>query len=133
MSSSSHKNDDGVPSYSGAERAIKFHPYYFVLNEANELVPTCVQNSWRVYTDYRKINSTTHNDHFPIPFIDQMFERLAGHSHYCFLDGYSGYNHIAVALKDQEKMTFTSKTDVAKNKPADTHSNIRGNGIKDED
>ncbi|CAN6546990.1 unnamed protein product [Malus baccata var. baccata] len=36
-----------------------------------------------------------------------MLERLAGHSHYCFLDGYSGYNQIAVAPKDQEKTTFT--------------------------
>ncbi|KAM1516929.1 hypothetical protein ACFX13_016132 [Malus domestica] len=36
-----------------------------------------------------------------------MLERLAGHSHYCFLDGYSGYNQIAVAPEDQEKMTFT--------------------------
>ncbi|CAN6543412.1 unnamed protein product [Malus baccata var. baccata] len=76
-------------------------------NEANELVPTRVQNSWRVYTDYRKINSTTRKDHFPVPFIDQMLERLASHSHYCFLDGYSGYNQIAVAPEDQEKTTFT--------------------------
>ncbi|KAM1962416.1 hypothetical protein ACFX16_022701 [Malus domestica] len=78
-----------------------------VKNEANELVPTRVQNSWRVCTDYRKINNTTRNDHFPVPFIDQMLERLAGHSHYCFLDGYSGYNQIAVAPEDQEKTTFT--------------------------
>ncbi|CAN6581006.1 unnamed protein product [Malus baccata var. baccata] len=78
-----------------------------VKNEANELVPTCVQNSWRVCTDYRKINNITLKDHFPVPFIDQMLERLAGHSHYCFLDGYSGYKQIAVAPEDQEKMTFT--------------------------
>ncbi|XP_070662294.1 uncharacterized protein [Malus domestica] len=78
-----------------------------VKNEANELMPTRVQNSWRVCTDYRKINSTTRKDHFPVPFIDQMLERLAGHSHYCFLYGYSGYNQIAVAPVDQEKTTFT--------------------------
>ncbi|CAN6716960.1 unnamed protein product [Malus baccata var. baccata] len=36
-----------------------------------------------------------------------MIERLAGHSHYCFLDGYSGYNQIAIAPEDQEKTTFT--------------------------
>ena len=36
-----------------------------------------------------------------------MLERLAGHSYYCFLDGYSGYFHIAIALEDQEKTTFT--------------------------
>ena len=36
-----------------------------------------------------------------------MLERLAGHSYYCFLNGYSGYFQIAIALEDQEKMTFT--------------------------
>ncbi|CAL8993284.1 unnamed protein product [Prunus brigantina] len=36
-----------------------------------------------------------------------MLERLAGHSHYCFLDGFSGYNQIAIAPEDQEKTTFT--------------------------
>ena len=36
-----------------------------------------------------------------------MLDRLAGHSHYCFLDGYFGYNQISIALKDQEKTTFT--------------------------
>ena len=36
-----------------------------------------------------------------------MLERLAGHSYYCFLDGYSGNFHIAIAPEDQEKTTFT--------------------------
>ena len=36
-----------------------------------------------------------------------MLDRLVGHSHYCFLDGYSGYNQIMVDPKDQEKTTFT--------------------------
>ena len=57
--------------------------------------------------DYKKLNTSTINDHNPLPFINQMLERLAGHSHFCFLDGYSGYNQIAIALVDQEKTTFT--------------------------
>ena len=32
-----------------------------------------------------------------------MLDRLAGKDYYCFLDGYSGYNHIAIAPEDQEK------------------------------
>jgi hypothetical protein len=39
--------------------------------------------------------------------MDQMLERLAGKSFYCFLDGYSGYNQIVINLEDQEKTTFT--------------------------
>ncbi|KAM2151443.1 hypothetical protein ACFX1R_045886 [Malus domestica] len=78
-----------------------------VKNVEDELVPTCIQTGWRVCIDYRKLNNTTRNDHFPLPFIDQMLERLAGHSFYCFLDGYSGYNQIVIAPEDQEKTTFT--------------------------
>lgn len=60
-----------------------------------------------VCIDYRKLNNATRKDHFPLPFIDQMFDRLAGYCHYCFLDGYSGYNQISIALEDQDKTTFT--------------------------
>ena len=55
--------------------------------------------------DYRKFNKATRKN-FPLPFIDQMLDRLAGHEYYYFLDGYSGYNQIAIALEDQEKTTF---------------------------
>ena len=36
-----------------------------------------------------------------------MLDRLAGHSHFFFLDGYSRYNWISKALENQEKTTFT--------------------------
>ena len=57
--------------------------------------------------DYRKLNNATNKDHFSLPFMDQMLERLAGRSHYCFLDGYSGYIQVSIAPADQEKTTFT--------------------------
>ncbi|CAN6695197.1 unnamed protein product [Malus baccata var. baccata] len=78
-----------------------------VANAENELVPTRIQTGWRVCIDYRKLNATTRKDHFPLPFIDQMLERLAGYAFYCFLDDYSGYNQIVIAPEDQEKTTFT--------------------------
>jgi len=78
-----------------------------VKNEENELVPIRMTTGWMVCIDYRRLNKDTRKDHFPLPFIDQMLERLAGHRYYCFLDGYSGYNQIAIAPKDQEKTTFT--------------------------
>ena len=73
----------------------------------NELIPTRVVSSLQVCMDYRWLNKATRKDHFPLPFIDQMLDRLAGKDFYCFLDGYSGYNQIAIAPEDQEKMTFT--------------------------
>lgn len=78
-----------------------------VKNEKNALIPTRTVTGWRVCIDYRKLNNATRKDHFPLPFIDQMLERLVGHAYYCFLDGYSGYNQIPIAPEDQEKTTFT--------------------------
>ncbi|XP_042028517.1 uncharacterized protein LOC121782529 [Salvia splendens] len=77
------------------------------VNEKNEVLATRLVNSWRVCMDYRKLNTATRKDHFPLPFLDQLLDRIAGYSHYCFLDGYSGYNQIAIAPEDQEKTTFT--------------------------
>ena len=71
-----------------------------IRNEKNELIPTRTVTGWRVCIGYGKLNTATRKDHYPLPFIDQMLDRLVGHSHYCFLDGYSGYNQIAIALED---------------------------------
>ena len=78
-----------------------------IRNEKNELLPIRTVTDWRVCTDYRKLSTTTRKDHYPLPFIDQMLDRLVGHPHYCFLNGYSGYNQIAIAPEDPEKTTFT--------------------------
>nr|GEU84045.1 DNA-directed DNA polymerase [Tanacetum cinerariifolium] len=78
-----------------------------VANENNELIPTRHVTGWRVCIDYRKLNDATRKDHFPIPFMDQMLERLAGNELYCFLDGFLGYFQIPIDPQDQEKTTFT--------------------------
>ena len=61
-----------------------------VPNEKNELVPMRTVTGWRVCMDYRKLNARTEKDHFPMPFMDHMSDRLAGKGWYSFLDGYSG-------------------------------------------
>jgi len=78
-----------------------------VKNKNNELIPTRISTGWRICIDYRKLNSATRKDHFPLPFIDQMLERLAKHSYFCYLDGYSGFFQIPIHPSDQEKITFT--------------------------
>src|SRR5262245_45321222 len=78
-----------------------------VENQNNELIPTRTATGWRICMDYKKLNKATRKDHFPLPFIDQMLDRLSGKEYYCFLDGYSGYNQIAIAPEDQDKTTFT--------------------------
>ncbi|RDX89973.1 Retrovirus-related Pol polyprotein, partial [Mucuna pruriens] len=52
-------------------------------NQHDELVPMRIQNSW------------------------QSWKKLAGKSHYCFMDGFFGYMQIHIALEDQHKTTFT--------------------------
>ena len=78
-----------------------------IRNGKNELIPKRIVTGWRVCIDYKKLNTATRKDHYPLPSIDKMLDRLVRHSHYCFLDGYSGYNQIAIAPMDQEKTTFT--------------------------
>nr|GEZ41940.1 transposon Ty3-I Gag-Pol polyprotein [Tanacetum cinerariifolium] len=63
-----------------------------VANEENELIPTCLVIGWRVCINYIKLNEATRKDHFPLPFMDQMLEQLAGNEYYCFLDGFSGFS-----------------------------------------
>ena len=78
-----------------------------IINEKNELIITRTVIGWRVCIDYRKLNKATTKVHYPLPFIDQMLDRLAGHPYFCFLRGYSGYNQISIAPEDKKKTTFT--------------------------
>ena len=78
-----------------------------VLNDKGEKMPTRLTIGWRVCINYRRLNEVTRKDHFPLPFMDQLLEIVLGHPFYCFLDGYSGYFQIEIAVDDKEKTTFT--------------------------
>ena len=56
---------------------------------------------------FRKLNKATRKDHYPLPFIGQVLERLFKHTHFYFLDGYSSFSQIPVSKDDQEKTTCT--------------------------
>ncbi|GJS30357.1 reverse transcriptase domain-containing protein [Tanacetum coccineum] len=73
-----------------------------VKNEENELVPTRLVTGWRVCIDYRKLNEATCKDHFPLPFMDQMLERLAGNE----LDGFSSDYAIGAVLGQRIEKHF---------------------------
>ncbi|GJZ15942.1 hypothetical protein Tco_0551619 [Tanacetum coccineum] len=78
-----------------------------VTNENNVLVPTRTVTGRRVCIYYHKLNEATAKDHFSLPFMDKMLERLAGNKYFCFLDGFSRYFQIPIDPIDQEKTTFT--------------------------
>ena len=73
-----------------------------IRTENNTLLPSRTVTGWKICIDYWKLNKATRKDHFPLSFLDQMLDRLAGHENYCFLDGYSGYNQIAIAPESEE-------------------------------
>ena len=77
------------------------------VNDKGEEIQTRLPTKWQVCIDYRKLNAATKKDHFPLPFIDQILDQLAGQTYFCFLNGYSRYNQIAVHPDDQEKTTYT--------------------------
>ncbi|RDX95946.1 hypothetical protein CR513_21455, partial [Mucuna pruriens] len=84
-------------------------------NQHNELVPMRIQNSWRVCINYRRLNQANLKDQ--ATRIDQVLEKLAGKSHYYFLDDFFGYMQIHIALKDQHKTIFTCPFGPAKLSP----------------
>ena len=62
-----------------------------VHNEKGEEMPTHLTIGWRVCIYFRRLNEVTRKDHFPLPFIDRLLERISSHPFYCYLDGYLGY------------------------------------------
>jgi hypothetical protein len=78
-----------------------------VKNEKDELMPQRIVTRWRMCIDYRKLNKATRKGHFPLPFSDEMLERLAKHSYFYFLDGYSGFMKVPIHPNDQQKTIFT--------------------------
>ena len=75
-----------------------------VENNKNELIPQRTVMGWRMCIDYRKLNAATKKDHFPLPFVDEMLERLAKHSSMgiCntqFIKGHKPSNHIRARIK----------------------------------
>nr|GEZ16962.1 reverse transcriptase domain-containing protein [Tanacetum cinerariifolium] len=88
-------------------KARQFKKGIVIENEKNELIPTRLVTGWWVCIDYRKLNEATRKDHFSLPFMDQMLERLTGNEYYCFLDGFFVYFRIPIDPRDQEKTTFT--------------------------
>src|SRR6266496_3498814 len=63
-----------------------------VPNDKNELIPQRIITGYRMVIDFRKLNKATRKDHYPLPFIDQLLERLSKHTHFYFLDGHSGFH-----------------------------------------
>lgn len=54
-------------------------------NEYGEEPQTRLPTRWRVYIDYRKLNSATKKDYYPLPFVNQILEKLSRQEYFYFL------------------------------------------------
>nr|GEV03639.1 hypothetical protein [Tanacetum cinerariifolium] len=84
--------------------------FTIVENEENELILNRLVTGWRVCINYCKLNEATRKDHFPLPFMDRMLERLAGNEYYCFLDGFSENPHQNVLDPKEINESFPLET-----------------------
>ena len=62
--------------------------------------------------DYTDLNKAFPNDPFALPRIEKIIDSTTGCDLLCFLDAYSGYHQIKMALEDQEKTTFITPFDI---------------------
>ena len=85
--------------------------FIYLISDSKWVSPLVVvpkkNGKWKICVDYRELNKATVKDYFPLPFIDQVLDTLAGKNNFSFLDGFSGYNQIQIAPEDQDKTTFT--------------------------
>jgi hypothetical protein len=83
------------------------------VEEATWLSPTVIvpkkNGKLCIFIDYRKLNAATKKDPYPLPFIEEVLDVVAGHAMYIFLDGRSGYYQIQIALEDRYKTAFVTE------------------------
>jgi hypothetical protein len=88
-----------------------------IRNEKNQLIPQRTVTGRRMCIDYRKLNKATQKDHFPLPFIDEMLERLANHSFFCYLEWREKAYHSVKLYKERTKRWHHKRIKTKKFKP----------------
>ena len=65
--------------------------------------------SYRMCIDYRALNKNTIKNRFPVPRIEDIFDRLQGSSYYSRIDLKSGYHQIRIVPEDIHKTAFRTQ------------------------
>ena len=75
---------------------------------ANIVVVRKKNGEIRLCVNFRNLNKCSKKDNYPLPKMAHLLQRVLGARFTYFLDGFSGYNQIAVHAEDQEKTAFTT-------------------------
>ena len=78
-----------------------------IQNDKDEVLPSRTITEYKMCVDFRKLNKITIKEHQPLPFMEQIIDRITSNSYYCILDANSGFSQIQIHPEDQEKTTFT--------------------------
>ena len=70
------------------------------------LFVTKKEGTLRMCTDYRALNKITKKNAYPLPRIDDLFDRLHGANFFAKIDLRQGYHQIRIKKKDVEKTAF---------------------------
>jgi hypothetical protein len=73
---------------------------------ANPVLVEKLDKSWRMCIDYTCLNKACLKDEYPLPYICQVVDSTTSCELLPFLDAYSGYHQISLAVDDEEKTTF---------------------------
>ena len=79
-----------------------FHPEWL----ANPVLVLKKNGICRMCVDYIILNKAYPANPFALPRVDQIIDATTGCERLSFLDAYSGYHQIKMAVKDQEKAAF---------------------------
>jgi hypothetical protein len=60
----------------------------------------------RICINFKKLNVATKKDPYPLLFKDELLNTIARYEAYSFLDGYSRYHQISIALENKYKTAF---------------------------
>jgi len=58
--------------------------------------------------DFRKLNKHSLKDKYPLPKMDHMLHKVVRASRISMMDGFFGYNQVAIHLDDSENIAFTT-------------------------
>jgi hypothetical protein len=81
------------------------HPMW----EANPVVVPKPNGAMQMCIDFTDLNKARPKDPFPLPRIDQILDSTVGCDLLCFLDAFSGYHQIKMAIKDKETTMFITR------------------------